>query len=61
MAEQTHTIALTRREAEILADKVPVTNPETRELALKLFSLALDFAADAAVRDAEQLAQPHPT
>lgn len=46
---RTKTIALTAAEAELLLDVVPVRNAGTRNLALRLAGIVLEFESDIAV------------
>jgi hypothetical protein len=43
--ENTKILAVTRQEAELLMDSFRVSNPLTRDIALKAASLVLEFAA----------------
>jgi hypothetical protein len=45
-------LAVTRQEAEMLMDSFRVSNPLTRDIALKAASLVLEFAAQDSIRDA---------
>jgi hypothetical protein len=50
--EDAKLLALTRQEAELLMDSFRVSNPLTRDIALKAASLVLEFAAEDSMRDA---------
>jgi hypothetical protein len=56
MNEPTKILAVTKEEAECILDSVRVSNPQTRSLALKVAGLVLEYAADEAVRCAQQQA-----
>jgi hypothetical protein len=45
-------LAVTRQEAEMLMDSFRVSNPLTRDIALKAASLVLEFAAQDSIREA---------
>src|SRR2546421_438914 len=56
LMEETKFLAVTKQEAELIMDSFKVSNPLTRNIALKAAGLVLEFAADEEVRDAERLA-----
>jgi hypothetical protein len=49
-------IAVTKQEAELILDSFKVSNPLTRNLALKAAGLVLEFAAEDGVSEAKRLA-----
>jgi hypothetical protein len=49
-------LAVTKQEAELILDSFKVSNPITRDLALKAAGLVLEFAAEDGVTEAERLA-----
>ena len=53
--QDTKLLAVTRQEAELIMDSFKVTNPLTRDIALKAAGLVLEFAAEEDVRDAARL------
>ena len=55
MVEETKLLAVTRQEAELLMDSFKVSNPITRNIALKAAGLVLEFASEDDVRDAERM------
>ena len=48
-------LAVTKQEAELILDSFKVSNPITRDLALKAAGLVLEFAAEDGVSEAERL------
>jgi len=52
--EETKFLAVTKQEAELIMDSFKVSNPLTRNIALKAAGLVLEFAADDDVRDIER-------
>jgi hypothetical protein len=48
-------LAVTKQEAELILDSFKVSNPITRDLALKAAGLVLEFAAEDGVTEAERL------
>ena len=52
--EETKFLAVTKQEAELIMDSFKVSNPLTRNFALKAAGLVLEFAADDDVRDIER-------
>ncbi|MDQ2828154.1 MAG: hypothetical protein M3Y74_03785 [Chloroflexota bacterium] len=48
-------LVVTRQEAELVMDSFKVSNPLTRNIALKAASLVLEFAAEEDVKEAERL------
>jgi hypothetical protein len=48
-------LAVTKQEAELILDSFKVSNPITRDLALKAAGLVLEFAAEDGVNEAERL------
>ncbi len=48
-------LAVTRQEAELLLDSFKVSNPLTRDIALKAASVVLEFAAQDSIRDARDI------
>ncbi len=48
-------LVVTRQEAELVMDSFKVSNPLTRNIALKAASLVLEFAAEEDVKAAERL------
>jgi hypothetical protein len=53
--EETKLLAVTKQEAELLMDSFKVSNPITRNIALKAAGLVLEFASEEEVRDAERM------
>lgn len=53
--EETKILAVTKQEAELIMDSFKVSNPLTRNIALKAAGLVLEFAAEEDVRDAQRL------
>lgn len=53
--EDTKILAVTKQEAELIMDSFKVSNPLTRNIALKAAGLVLEFAAEEDVRDAQRL------
>jgi hypothetical protein len=53
--EETKFLAVTRQEAEMLMDSFRVSNPLTRDIALKAASLVLEFAAEDSLRDVQNI------
>jgi hypothetical protein len=53
--EDTRFLAVTKQEAELIMDSFKVSNPLTRNIALKAAGLVLEFAADEEIRDAVRL------
>jgi hypothetical protein len=49
-------LAVTKQEAELILDSFKVSNPITRDLALKAAGLVLEFAAEDGITEAERLA-----
>ena len=60
LMEETKLLAVTKQEAELIMDSFKVSNPLTRDIALKAAGLVLEFAAEADVRNAARLTGPHP-
>jgi hypothetical protein len=54
--EEMKILAVTKQEAELIMDSFKVSNPLTRNIALKAAGLVLEFAAEEDVRDAQRLA-----
>ncbi len=50
--ENTKILAVTKQEAELIMDSFKVSNPLTRNIALKAAGLVLEFAADDEVQEA---------
>jgi hypothetical protein len=48
-------LVVSRQEAELIMDSFKVSNPLTRNLALKAAGLVLEFAAEEDVKEAERL------
>ena len=48
-------LAVTKQEAELILDSFKVSNPITRDLALKAAGLVLEFAAEDGISEAERL------
>lgn len=48
-------LSVTRQEAELIMDSFKVSNPITRNIALKAAGLVLEFAAEEGVKEAERL------
>jgi hypothetical protein len=48
-------LAVTKQEAELILDSFKVSNPITRDLALKAAGLVLEFAAEDGINEAERL------
>ena len=55
LMEETKWLAITKQEAELIMDSFKVSNPLTRNIALKAAGLVLEFAAEENVRDAQRL------
>ena len=55
LVEETKWLAITKQEAELIMDSFKVSNPLTRNIALKAAGLVLEFAAEENVRDAQRL------
>jgi hypothetical protein len=55
LMEETKILAVTKLEAELIMDSFKVSNPLTRNIALKAAGLVLEFAAEEDVRDAQRL------
>lgn len=55
LMEDTRFLAVTKQEAELIMDSFKVSNPLTRNIALKAAGLVLEFAADEEIRDAVRL------
>jgi hypothetical protein len=53
--EETKLLAVTKQEAELLMDSFKVSNPITRNIALKAAGLVLEFASEEEVRDAQRM------
>jgi hypothetical protein len=53
--DETRFLAVTKQEAELIMDSFKVSNPLTRNIALKAAGLVLEFAADEEIRDAVRL------
>jgi hypothetical protein len=53
--EELKFLAVSKQEAELIMDSFKVTNPITRNIALKAASLVLEFAAEDGVREAERI------
>lgn len=53
--EETKILAVTKQEAELIMDSFKVSNPLTRNIALKAAGLVLEFAAEDDVREAQRL------
>jgi hypothetical protein len=53
--EETKLLAVTKQEAELLMDSFKVSNPITRNIALKAAGLVLEFASEEDVRDAQRM------
>lgn len=56
-------LAVSKQEAELIMDSFKVSNPITRNIALKAAGLVLEFAAEDGVKEAERLTliKPNPT
>ncbi len=52
---ETRFMAVTKQEAELLMDSFRVSNPLTRDIALKAASLVLEFASQPCVGEANDL------
>jgi len=48
-------LVVSRQEAELIMDSFKVSNPLTRNIALKAAGLVLEFAAEEDVKEAERL------
>jgi hypothetical protein len=48
-------LAVSKQEAELIMDSFKVSNPITRNIALKAAGLVLEFAAGEGVKEAERL------
>lgn len=55
MNEPTKTLEVTKQEAELIMDSFKVSNPVTRNIALKAAGLVMEFASEDAVRQVENL------
>lgn len=55
LMEETKILAVTKQEAELIMDSFKVSNPLTRNIALKAAGLVLEFAAEDDIRDAQRL------
>ena len=53
--EETKILAVTKQEAELIMDSFKVSNPLTRNIALKAAGLVMEFAAEEDIRDAQRL------
>jgi hypothetical protein len=53
--DETKLLAVTKQEAELLMDSFKVSNPITRNIALKAAGLVLEFASEEEVRDAQRM------
>jgi hypothetical protein len=53
--EELKFLAVSKQEAELIMDSFKVTNPITRNIALKAASLVLEFAAEDGIREAERI------
>lgn len=53
--EELKYLAVTKQEAELIMDSFKVSNPVTRNIALKAAGLVLEFAAEDGVKEAERL------
>jgi hypothetical protein len=53
--EEAKFLAVTRQEAEMLMDCFRVSNPTTRDIALKAAGLVLEFAAEDSLRDVQNI------
>ena len=54
-------LAVTKQEAELIMDSFKVSNPVTRNIALKAAGLVLEFAAEDGVKEAERLTLVKPS
>jgi hypothetical protein len=59
--EELKYLAVSKQEAELIMDSFKVTNPITRNIALKAASLVLEFAAEDGVREAERITLVKPS
>jgi hypothetical protein len=59
--EELKFLAVSKQEAELIMDSFKVTNPITRNIALKAASLVLEFAAEDGVREAERITLVKPS
>lgn len=55
MSEPTKTLAVTKQQAELILDSFKVTNALTRDLALAVAGIVLEFAAEDALTAATEL------
>jgi hypothetical protein len=55
MAEEMRTLQVTKQEVELILDSFKVSNPITRQIALKAAGLVLEFAAEATVNEVTKL------
>jgi hypothetical protein len=55
LMDETKLLAVTKQEAELLMDSFKVSNPITRNIALKAAGLVLEFASEEEVRDAQRM------
>ena len=55
MNEPTKTLEVTKQEAELIMDSFKVSNPVTRNIALKSAGLVMEFASEDAIRQVENL------
>ncbi len=54
-------LSVTKQEAELIMDSFKVSNPITRNIALKAAGLVLEFAAEEGVKEAERLTLVKPS
>lgn len=54
-------LSVTKQEAELIMDSFKVSNPVTRNIALKAAGLVLEFAAEDGVKEAERLTLVKPS
>lgn len=59
--EEMKYLSVTKQEAELIMDSFKVSNPVTRNIALKAAGLVLEFAAEDGVKEAERLTLVKPS
>ena len=59
--EEMKYLSVTKQEAELIMDSFKVSNPVTRNIALKAADLVLEFAAEDGVKEAERLTLVKPS
>lgn len=59
--EELKYLSVSKQEAELIMDSFKVSNPITRNIALKAAGLVLEFAAEDGVKEAERLTLVKPS